>query len=155
MVSPELLRRYPFFATLDDAQLKAIAMLSDEVSYPKDAVIFETDRPADALYFLLDGGVDLHYLVECSYKPEGWKDFFISEINPGEPFGISSLIEPYRFTGMVKVSLDSHALKIDAAGLRALCEVDSKIAANLMRQIAKAAMSRLSDTRIQLVAARA
>jgi hypothetical protein len=45
-------------------------------------------------------------------------------------------------------------LKIDGIGLRALCEVDCEIAAILMRNIARSAMSRLEETRTQLIAAR-
>ena len=155
MVSPELLRRYPFFSPLNGDHLKAVAMLADEVWYEKDETLFEASQPASALYLLIEGCVDLHYVVRDEIHPELWKDFFISEINPGEPFGISALIEPYVYTGTVRATCASRVLKIDATGLRALCEVDTKIASLLMRQLAQAAMSRLHDTRVQLAAARA
>ena len=35
MVSPELLRRYPFFALLDDDQLQAVAMITQEKKLSK------------------------------------------------------------------------------------------------------------------------
>ncbi len=155
MVSPELLRRYPFFGRLANDHLNAVAMLAEEVVYEADETIFETGQPADALYFLVEGCVDLHYIVVDEINTELRKDFFISEINLGEPFGISALIEPYRYTGTVRATCASRVLKFDARGLRALCTVDPKIEAALMRQIAAAAMSRLYDTRVQLVAARA
>jgi pyridoxine 5-phosphate synthase len=44
---------------------------------------------------------------------------------------------------------------MDGIGLRALCEVDPRIAAGLMKATAKAAMERLNDTRVQLAADRA
>lgn len=155
MVSPELLRRYPFFGDFGNDHLNAIAMLADDVTFEKDEVIFESGRPADTLYFLIEGCVDLHYIVVDEINAELRKDFFISEINPGEPFGISALIEPYRYTGAVRATCSSRVLKLDAAGLRALCAVDPKIDAILMRKVATAAMSRLHDTRVQLAAARA
>ncbi len=43
MISPELLRRYPFFGFLGDAQLKAIAMIAEESTYEKDQPIFEAN----------------------------------------------------------------------------------------------------------------
>jgi hypothetical protein len=46
-------------------------------------------------------------------------------------------------------------LKVDAGGLRALSEVDARIAAELMRGVAEAALERLHDTRTLLAAARA
>ena len=73
----------------------------------------------------------------------------------GNPECISALIEPYRYTGTVHATCGSRMLKFDAVGLRALCTLDLKIDAGLMRQIAKAAMERLSATRVQLAAARA
>ena len=155
MVSPETLRRFPFFGDLTNDHLNAVAMLAEEVIYEIDETIFETDTPADALYFLMDGCVDLHYVAADELNPELRKDFFISEINPGEPFGISALIGPYRYTGTVRATCTTRALKFDAPGLRALCALDPKIHAALMKQIAAAAMLRLHDTRVQLAAARA
>ncbi len=155
MVSPELLRRYPFFSRLEDAHLKAIAMLGDEVNCAKDDTLFEADQPANALYLLIEGGVDLHYIVADRDDPRHRKEFFISELSLGEPVGISALVEPYCYTATARTSSPSRLLKIDAMGLRALCEVETKIGNSLMRNIAKIAMSRLNETRIQLVAARA
>ena len=154
MVSPELLRRYPFFAGLANGHLNAIAMLAEEVIFEAGETILETGQPANALFFLLDGNVDLHYIVVDEINPHLRKDLFVTEINPGEPFGISAVIEPYLYTGSMSTTRVSRVLRFDANGLRALCSVDPKIDAALMRQIASAAMSRLEDTRTQLVAAR-
>jgi CRP-like cAMP-binding protein len=155
MVSPELLRRYPFFGRLNDVHLKAIAMLADEVSCSEGQTLFEIDQPADALYLLIEGGIDLHYVIIDRDDSKVRKDFFVGEVNPGEPFGISALIEPYRYTTAAVTTSPSRVLKIEANGLRALCEVDAGIAHILMGHVAKAALSRLQDTRTQLIAARA
>ena len=155
MVSPELLRRYPFFGFLDDSQLKAVAMIAEEVSCQKGETLFETEKPAEAMYLLVEGSVDLFYVVSDRDDPRLVKEFYISEINPGEMLGISALIEPYQYIATARTAAPGSFVKIEAAGLRALCEVDAKLAYGLMRQTAKAAMSRLHDTRIQLAAARA
>jgi CRP-like cAMP-binding protein len=153
MVSPELLRRYPFFGLLDDSQLKAVAMIADEASCQEGETLFETEKPAEAMWLLMEGCVDLFYVVIDQDAPA--KELFISEFNPGDVFGISALIEPHQYTATARATCPSRIVRFDAAGLRALCEVDSKLAYGLMRQTAKAAMSRLHDTRIQLAAARA
>jgi CRP-like cAMP-binding protein len=154
MISPELLRRYPFFVDFTPDHLNTLAMLAEEQTYVKDEVILRAGLPADTLYFLIEGGVDLHYEVIDELNPELRKDFFISEMNPGEPFGISALLEPYRYGGTVYANNPSRVLKFDAGGVRALCELDSKICSIMMRRIAQAMMSRLRDTRVQLAAAR-
>lgn len=150
MISPELLRRYPFFCCLDDAQQKAVAMIAEEISVPAGTVLFEEGQPADTLYFLLEGSVDLYFTVPGEGSKPG-KEFWVGEINPGEPLGISALIEPYRLTAMARAGAPSRLLKVNAAALRALCEVDNRMAYALMRQVAKAAMERLHATRVQMV----
>ena len=155
MVSPELLRRYPFFGTLDDRQLKAVAMIAEEHSFEAGEMLFEIERPAEALYLLAEGSVELYYVVMDEYDPKLRKEFYVSDIGPGEVFGISALIEPYQYTSRVQAASASRVVKIEGAGLRALCEVDCKLGYSLMRQIARTALERLHDTRVQLVAARA
>ncbi len=155
MISPELLRRYPFFAFLDEAQLRAVAMLSEEIEVEAGALIFDTGKPAEALCLLTDGSLELYYAVVDRDDPDLRKEFFLGEFSPGDIFGISALIEPYVYTSSVRASIMSRVVKMDATGLRALCEVDLRLAAGLMRATAKTAMERLNDTRVQLAAARA
>jgi CRP-like cAMP-binding protein len=155
MISPELLRRYPFFAFLDEAQLRAVAMLSEEIEVENGALVFDSGKPAEALCLLTEGSLDLYYVVADREDPELKKEFFLSELSAGDVFGISALIEPHVYTASVRASAASRVLKVDGIGLRALCEVDAKMAAGLMKAIAKAAMERLNDTRVQLAAARA
>ena len=94
MISPELLRRFPFFGFLDTTQLKAVAMLSEEVEIDKDSTVFETDQTAVALYVLVEGSIDLNYKVIDREDSKIVKEFFISELNPGDIFGLSALLEP-------------------------------------------------------------
>lgn len=155
MISAELLRRYPFFARLEDAHLKSIAMLTQEVNCQSGETLFGANQPAEALYFLIEGEIDLHYIVDDAHDPTLHHDFLVGHVNPGEPAGISALIEPYRYTLAARANAPTRLLKIEAAGLRALCERDARLAAILMRNVAQAAMARLHDTRTQLAAARA
>ena len=155
MISPELLRRYPFFAFLDEAQLRAIAMLSEEINVENGALVFESGKPAEALCLLVEGSLDLYYVVADHEDPELKKEFFLNEFNVGDIFGISALIEPYLYTASVCATTPSRVVKMDGAGLRALSELDARLSAGLMKATAKAAMDRLHDTRVQLAAARA
>jgi CRP-like cAMP-binding protein len=154
MISPELLRRYPFFGGLDDAPLKAIAMIADELDLATGATLFESEQAATGLYLLLSGNVELFHVVTDRTNPSLRKEFYVSDISPGEIIGISALTEPHRYTSAARTVSPSCVLKMEAAALRAQCNADPRMAAALMRQIAKVAMARLHDTRIQLVAAR-
>ncbi|MBI5563864.1 MAG: cyclic nucleotide-binding domain-containing protein [Chloroflexi bacterium] len=155
MISPELLRRYPFFGFLSELQLEALAMLAEEVEVEQGATLFHNDQPADGLYLLVEGGVDLYYVVTDRDDPRRVKEFFISEISAGEILGISALIEPHIYTSTARASSRSEVVKIEASGLRALCEADAQLSNGLMKATARVAMERLHDTRVQLAAARA
>ncbi|HZY41325.1 MAG TPA: cyclic nucleotide-binding domain-containing protein [Anaerolineae bacterium] len=155
MISPELLRRFPFFGFLDDTQLKAVAMLAEEVEAEQGTSLFESEQTAVALYVMVDGSIDLNYKVIDRDDPRIIKEFFISELNPGDIFGLSAIVEPFVHTTTAKVLTPGKVIKIEATGLRALSELDVKLQAGLMKATAKAAMDRLNDTRVQLAAARA
>lgn len=149
MISPELVRRYPFFSGLDDAQQRAIAAIAKEVMLERGTKLFEEGQPADTFYLLLSGSVDLSFRVENDLRAE----IPIGEINPGEPFAISALIEPHVLMHTARTASRSTVLKMDAEELGALCAMDSRMGYALMFQVAKAAMQRLHFTCIQLAAA--
>ena len=153
MVSPEILRRYPFFGTLSDAQIKSMAMIGEEETFEKEAVICVEGQPARAFYLLLDGGVSLYYKSEEEFHPKTRKDFLVGEINPGEVFAISVLVEPYKYTATVKAEQKSRVVRFDSAEINKLIEKDPRLYCILMREIAKAAMERLAFARVQLAAA--
>jgi CRP-like cAMP-binding protein len=153
MISPELLRRYPFFGPLNEKQRKAIAMVADEIQMKEKQVVFEECQAADALYLLIEGDIDLTYKSEEKFHPKKTKVFSVGEINPQEVFAISALIEPYEYNATATVTKDGRAIKIDAKALRELSEQDVQLGYILMHQIAKTAMERLAYTRVQLAAA--
>jgi CRP-like cAMP-binding protein len=150
MISPELLRRYPFFGTLNDTELKEIAMITDEAEFKHGTTLFNEGQPAEMLYFLLDGSIDLFYIAEEQYHPETRKEFNVGEINPGEVFAISSVIEPYVYTSTARVDKDCRVLKIRSEALRGLLGKDCPLGYKLMRQIAHAAIQRLGAARVLL-----
>ncbi len=153
MISPEILRRYPFFGALSDPQIKAMAMIAEEDSYIKGTVVCEEGQPSKALCLLLDGAMSLYYKTEEEFRPETRKDFLVGEIDQGEVFAISALIEPYINTATVKAEKDCHVVRFDASELRKLIEKDPHLYCILMREIAKSAMDRLAFARVQLAAA--
>ncbi len=155
MISPELLRRFPFFSFMDDKQLKAVAMIAEEKNYGNADEIIANNSPAEKLFFLIEGNASYYYVVTSEHDPYYKQEYFISDFNPGEIFGISALIEPYVFTAAVRAEKSCRLIEIDASALRALCEVDAALNCGLMRAVAKAAMERLQHTRVQLIAAKA
>jgi CRP/FNR family transcriptional regulator, cyclic AMP receptor protein len=155
MISPELLRRYPFYGLLTDAQLKSIAMIAQEINIPSGTQIFKEGDQADTLYLLLQGSVDLYYTVDMEGILDFNKEFLVGEINPGDAFGISALMEPYTYTATAKADQNVRVITMDAVAMRSLLDENPKMACVIMYQVAKAYAERLRSTRIQLAAARA
>ena len=152
MISQARLRRYPLFGALNTEQLKAVSMISNEKEYTKDEVIFGENSSAGKLFVVVEGDLDLFY--------GGGGDGAIinapvGSIAAGEIFGVSSMLEPYRYMDTAKAAKKTRLIEIEASALRALCEVDHHLAHALLQQILQAALERLKYTQIELAAARA
>ena len=153
MISPETLRRYPFFAFMNHEQLRETAMIAEELTVARDETLFSTGDHAGALYLLQQGSIDLHYVIIDENLPQLRKDFLIGTLNPGDVVGISALVPPYVMTANATAGVDSVLLRFDADALRELCDVDHALAFGLQKQISKVTMDRLHATRILLAAA--
>lgn len=140
MISPELLQRYPFFNSLTDEQIKAIAKIGDEKSFPKDSILFKENTPADSLILLLEGAVDLFY----SGGGEGSvANSTVCSIAPGAIFGVSSLIDPYKYTASARAIMPVNVVDFDGAALRKMTENDQMLGRVLMSNVAAAVLARL------------
>ncbi len=111
MISTETLRRYPFFSFMTADQLREVAMITEEIECESGSVIFHTNAQADACYLLMEGSIDLHYVVIDEHEPDLRKEFVVGNINPGELLGISSIVEPYKYTASAIVINDSRLLQ--------------------------------------------
>jgi len=150
MISPEVLRRYPFFAMMDYDQLKAIAMIADEIQIEANKDLFLKGKPADYLYVLEEGGIELFDVAESEHDPRLHKEFLVSEHGPGDIVSISALIEPYIVQLTARAAKPSSLIRIEAQQLRKLAREDCHFGYVLMYQATTLAMKRLSTMRILL-----
>ena len=148
MISPELLRRYPFFGFLTDAEQKALAMMSDEAGFADGEEIFKAGASADYLYFMLSGNASNYFALNNPSAP--YKEVYAGEINPGELFGVSGLLEPYRYSTILRANGAVKAIRIDARALRAAFELDNKLGFEFMKALSAALMQRLQEARAQI-----
>jgi CRP-like cAMP-binding protein len=152
MIPLELLHRFPFFSFMSEKELKAISTIAQDMQLNAGDVLCQANAPAEALYFLISGHLPYYIVVTSEHLPDYQKEYFVGYINPEEIFGISALIEPYNYTATLRADKACRVIKIEAAALRALCEIDLQMSLGLMKAVAKAAMERLQMTRIQLAA---
>ena len=154
MISPEMLRRHPFFADLDDASIKAIAMITEEIPLKAGEILFRSGQPSQALYLLVEGDIETSLVITDNNDPTFLKEFYLDDYNPGEMFGLSALIEPNIHSISTRVSRAGKMLRIDGAKLNQLCSSDTRLGYQVMKQLARTALERLYHTRVQLAAAR-
>jgi len=133
--------------------LASLAMIGEEVNLKDDQVVLEEGKPAQALYFLLEGGIDLYYTVKEDARQKECKEILVCQINVGEPFGISALIEPNVLTASVRSNGASRVLQFDVKALKTAMKTDPGLELVLVREMARAAIQRLDATRVLLAAA--
>jgi CRP/FNR family cyclic AMP-dependent transcriptional regulator len=147
MVSPELLRRFPFFAGLTDEEIKSIAMISEEDEYDADTFIFRERGRAEKLFVLIEGTVD----IMVNTDEEGLQQETVSTLSHGDVFCWSSVVEPHILTASAFAATPATVLAIDGAGLRAMFELDCHLGYRILQKAAEIISRRLKDTRIQML----
>ena len=153
MVTIQQLRNFPFFNQFSESQLKEMLPIAEVEKVKSGAIIFEEGMPAETLYFLLEGCVDLYYTIIPAYRREDSMGSRVCTINPGESFGISALIKPQILTSTARAFLSSRILKFPGDKLQALFDQDQQLAYIWIQQLAKEAVQRLHATRLQLASA--
>lgn len=147
MVSPELLRRFPFFAGLTDEEIKSIAMISEEEKHQANTFIFRERGRAEKLFVLLEGTVD----IMVNTDEEGLEQETVSTLTHGDVFCWSSVVEPHVLTASAFTATPVTVVSIDGAGLRAMFELDCHLGYRILQKSAEIISSRLRDTRIQML----
>ena len=87
-------------------------------------------------------------MLEC-----GNPEVPIYEINPGEVFSISALVEPHILTYTGQSHRVSRVIRLVVEDINAAFAQDPKLECMMDRCVAKAAMGRLNSTRVQLAPA--
>lgn len=144
MISPETLRRYPYFAAATDDGLRELAMLSEEKFIPSDTVICREGDKAEQLYILVEGEMDVQYTLGSGELRT------VDTIVPGELVMWSALVEPYKSTAVVTTRQDSKVIAMDAAKLRQFCQTHCDVASDILMHLTKLLANRLEGARVQL-----
>jgi len=127
-------------------------MLASEKIYPNGATIFNECEEANRLYVIREGSVDLYYRSQDEFNPATIKEFFVGEINQGEPFGTSAIIDPFELNATARTSKESRLIEIDAIGLRSLMAQDNDLGNKFLLQVIKSLKERVMSLRVQLAA---
>lgn len=146
MISPEVLRRYPYFAGISEESLKQVAMIADKKCVAAGARMFGEGDPANVLNIIVKGEVSVQYELGSGERRT------VDTLVDGDLLGWSALVEPFKHTALGTAKKETHLVSIQAKKLRELCDQDPMLGYRLTTQVAKLLAHRLEGARVQLAA---
>ena len=129
-----------FFQGLDPAERTLILKRFRSEQHAAGAVIFQQDHPADRLYLLVSGQ------VEIIFKPYDGEQLTVSLIESGGVFGWSAALGRPSYTSGAMCAAASQCLSIRGQDLRRMCEEHPATGVVLLERLAEAIAQRLTNT---------
>jgi CRP-like cAMP-binding protein len=163
MISPEIIRRFPIFAKLDNEQIETLAKLGDQVPANPGDVLFKEGDKLDKFYLVAKGAVAIFIEVPAEEAADdiagqltremAMDEVVTSTVGTGELFGSSALIPPYEATASAK-ALDTTCslIAFDATELREMFEEDCRFGYLMTQKAAQVLRERMRDLRIESLA---
>jgi CRP/FNR family cyclic AMP-dependent transcriptional regulator len=162
MVSPEIIRRYPFFAGLNQDYLVTLAKNANEERVDCGHRFFKEGDELNAFYLVLEGAVSINIPVpdpDVSQALSGQltgqvktKDMTVSTVGSGDVLGWSALIPPtYSTAGATSVT-PCRVITFDCRELLRLFEEDRDFGFLMVQKAAQVIRQRLRDMRIESLA---
>ncbi len=134
-----------FGAGLSPASQSHLADIAREYEAPARTRLLRETEETRELSLLLRGRVSLNEHVP------GRGTVTLMTVEPGDVFGWTSLIPPFRATSTVTAIEPVKVIAFDAARLRAMVRSDCELAAGVYQQVLEAVVRRLLATRQQLL----
>jgi len=159
MISPEVIRRYPFFAGLDHEHIVTLAKVAEEMSIDAGEYLFHEGDQLDHFYMVLEGAAAIvievpasdvdHKLAEQFTGSMTTKEVVISAIGPGEVFGWSALVPPHDATTSCKATTPCRVTSFDARELLRIFTEQCDFGYLMIQKMAQVVRDRLRDLRTE------
>jgi CRP-like cAMP-binding protein/1-acyl-sn-glycerol-3-phosphate acyltransferase len=152
----KLLRESPFFESFPDEDLSALAAHAGLRSVEAGRPILREDAPADRLYMLVVGKIQLSFEAGPQEVEGATTDkVHIRTITePGRVIGWSAIVEPHRYRDTAMAIEDTQLLSFDRGWLEKRAEQSPEFGFNLMSRILWVLGNRLREARVRLVVSR-
>ena len=152
-----LLAGFKFFSEVVPETLEMIAQKGEVLEFGPGDVIFHFDEPAEHLYGLLEGELDLNIVfidkvlkTEIEYEEaiqaslvDEEKSIVIDTVLPNQIFGWASLVGPARRTVTARCTETCRVIAIAAADLNAMFAKDHNLGYVIMKKLADIIAKRL------------
>ena len=139
-----VLKNNQIFQGLNDEEVNEIASICHEKDFTNGSTIFEEGSSGTAMYFLLQGQVDIQMSMGSDTELAT-----VHVVKEGDVFGELSLIDKAPRSAFTKAAGDSKTFILEAAKFEDLCKKNHHIGFIVMRNIAQLVSSRLRETNIK------
>lgn len=135
----------PLFHGLKQQTLDLLVPRFEYETFVEDEIIFEQDAPAEKLYVLVDGK------VEIRFKPDDGEQLTVTEIEEGGVFGWSAALGRETYTSCAVSVEDSSAFSVLGEELKQLCEQYPDTGIIILERLAEVIAQRLQKTHAYVI----
>ena len=160
-----VLAGFKFFNEVAPETQELIVRKSEVLVFEPGDVVFHFDEPAEHLYGLIEGGIDLSIVfkdkvlkTEIEYEEaiqasivEEEKSIVVDTVFPGQVFGWASLVGPGRRTVTAQCAEASRILVLPAADLRLMFQKDNTLGYVIMTKLSDIISKRLQKRTEKLI----
>jgi len=134
------------FKDLDEARMELIRPLFESSSCKAGMVVFQQGTPADFLYFIVTGK------VEMSFKPYDGTPITVSHVEKGGLFGWSAVVGSEKYTSSAIAIEEVKAVRVRGSELRTFCIEHPEAGKEILERLADRVSSRWKDAHKQVQA---
>ena len=138
------MNRIAIFRGLDAEKLELLKPLFERFSCPAGTVIFQQGTPADFLYLIISGK------VEISFKPYDGVPILISHVDKDSLFGWSAVVGRDQYSSSAIASEDMEALRVRGSELRRFCREHPEAGQDILGRLANGVSTRWTDAHKQV-----
>jgi CRP/FNR family transcriptional regulator, cyclic AMP receptor protein len=139
---PTYLKNFSCFHDLSDEQRQAIAQLTTAVCYPPGHVLFKEGKPAEHIFLLANGQVEILYQIGEDQPTR------VDLISGEEILGCCTLVPPYLNTSTAKNLTEVEVLEIESEALRNLMKEDCSLGFAIQQQVIQILLDRVVNFRL-------
>ena len=165
MTTSKDLSSFKFFSNVTPENLEAIAQKGEIREFEPGDVIFNIEEPAEHLYGLYEGEVDLSLVftdkvlktdieyeeaIQASFVDEE-KSIVVDTVHEGQVFGWASLVGSGRRTVTARCTESSRVIAIPAADLKKMFDADHSLGFAIMEKLSNIISSRLKNRTDKLI----
>ena len=140
----KMLERVVTFNDMNQDYVKLLEPLFEHFACPSGTTVIEQGQPADYLYLILDGK------VQVSFKPYDGTSITVSHVEKDGVFGWSAVVGSRTYTSSVTAIEDLDTYRIHGNELRKLCMSHPEAGKEILERIAGVVSSRWNNSHEQV-----